>query len=186
VALPQHFAGYVPLQDVKQSSVEQPSYLCSVQPIQGMTLSWVVAGEFIYMKQELQTSVAVAWHGLGFTDVEPYDMGFSDFIVTMFNGNYSGVRDLYKYDAGNHYPRWDVLEQCSPDGRKGSLDLTDRIFSRANGVSSSTWTRLLNTGDFKDSVITNNTKKVMFAHGSNDDFVYHGVDHHATCDQLVM
>ena len=84
--------------------------------MQGMTLSWVISGDSIFMKQELQTSVAETWHGIGFADVEPYNMGFSDFIVTMYNKNYTGVRDLYKFDAGNHYPCFDVLQQCSSSG----------------------------------------------------------------------
>ena len=33
-----------------------------------------------------------SWYGLGFSDAAPHDMSYADFIVTMFNRNYSGVR----------------------------------------------------------------------------------------------
>merc|ERR1712224_536188 len=109
----------------------------------------------IYFKQTLETKIAETWHAVGFTDIEPYNMGFGDFIVTMFNRNYSGVRDLYKYDQGNNYPCWDVLHQCSSDGQSaGTMDLSDRTNNRQNGLSTSSWNRPLITGDIKDSEIT--------------------------------
>jgi len=110
------------------------------------------------------------------------NMGFGDYIVTMYNKNMSGVRDLYKYDAGNNYPCWDVLKQCSADGQSaGTMDLLDTKNERQNGFSVSSWNRALITGDAKDSEITPTDKKVMFAHGKNDDFTYHGKSQQITC-----
>ena len=55
------------------------------------------------------------------------------------------------------------------------MDLLDRVVSRENGVSTSTWTRLLVTGDLKDSDITPSGQRVMFAYGLDDQFTYHGI-----------
>ena len=68
-------------------------------------------------------------HGLGLgTDAT---MGFKDYIITLYNNNYTGVRDLYKYDAGNDYPCWDVLYQCSVGNTtKGTMDLLSRVGGR--------------------------------------------------------
>jgi len=184
-ALPAEFAGYVPY--LRRSSEElfapaQASYLCQTSPLPGMSLSWTISGSYVYFKQALSTSVAHTWHGIGITDVAPYDMGYADFIVSIFAGNYTGIRDLYKYDAGNHYPCWDVLTQCSLHGQAGTMDLIDRAVERSNGVSTSTWTRLLDTGDSKDKAIKNSLQKVMFAHGVDDQFTYHPIDKRITCD----
>jgi hypothetical protein len=174
---PDHFAGYVPIPRSLAENLEsaESSYLCSVQPLAGMTLSWTIDRDVIHMQQTLDNRVAEAWHGMGFSDASPYDMGFADFIVSFFSGNYTGVRDLYKYDRGNNYPCWDVLHQCSATGQTmGSMDLSNRGTSRSNGVSISSWTRKLVTGDAKDSPITNENKHVLFAYGDNDDFNFHG------------
>jgi len=174
--LPDYFAGYVPLPRELENEIPavQTTYLCQLTPMTGMTLSWTISGENIYMQQSLDTNVAEAWHSVGFTDVSPFDMGYADYIVSFFGGNYSGVRDLYKYDAGNHYPCWDVLKQCSLDGQAGTQDLQGRVASRTQGVSTSSWYRLLDTGDYKDSPITDASQNVMFAYGVNDEFTYHG------------
>lgn len=103
----------------------------------------------------MDTSVKETWHAVGFTEQEPYDMSYSDFIVSMYNRNYSGARDLYKYDAGNNYPCWDALTQCSADGASaGTMDLENGFNAPQNGISVSTWHRELVTGDFKDSEFT--------------------------------
>ena len=41
-------------------------------------------------------------------------------MITMHNSNYTGVKDLYKYDSGNDYPCWDVLHDCSTDNTTGT------------------------------------------------------------------
>jgi hypothetical protein len=174
---PDHFAGYVPIPRSLAENLENAdqSYLCSVQPLEGMTLSWTIDTDVIYMQQTLDVQVAETWHAVGFSDVMPYDMGFADFIVSFFSGNYTGVRDLYKYDRGNNYPCWDVLHQCSADGQTaGTMDLSDRYTIRSNGVSVSSWSRKLVTGDAKDSEITNQAKHVLFAYGGDDSFTFHG------------
>lgn len=179
--LPEYFAGYVPLPDHLAHEAEE-TYLCNVAPLPGMTFSWTIVDDNIYMQQTLDTDIAETWHAVGFTDVEPFNMGYADYIVTMFNKNYTGVRDLYKYDAGNHYPCWDVLQQCSLDGHAGTMDLKDTSNSREGGISSSSWYRALDTGDSKDSPIVEGGQMVMFAHGVDDQFTYHSVDHRVTCN----
>jgi len=180
--LPEHFAGYVPLEEgsAERPPAHEQAYLCEVAPLPGMRLAWTISGDHIYMKQSLEK--VESWYGLGFSDAAPHDMSYADFIVTMFNRNYSGVRDMYKFDSGNGYPCWDVLTQCSLNGTAGSLDLADRTNTRQNGVSVSTWTRKLVTGDYKDSPITDAPKKVLLSYGVDDWFTYHGKAQAATCD----
>jgi hypothetical protein len=183
--LPDYFAGYVPLPDhlAQEAEVAEPTYLCSLAPLPGMTFSWTISGDNIFMQQTLNTDVAETWHAVGFTDVEPFDMGYADYIVSFFgNTNYTGVRDLYKFDAGNHYPCWDVLQQCSLDGHAGTADQQDATSKREGGVSTSSWWRALVTGDSKDSPIVADGQMVMFAHGVDDQFTHHGVDHRVTCN----
>lgn len=184
-ALPEDFSGYVPIPRsiADNMLVVDQDYLCEVSPIDGMSLKWTISGDSIYMKQTLDTSKAgETWHSVGFTDVEPYNMGFGDYIVSLFDFNYSGVRDLHKFDPGNNYPCWDVLTQCSADGKSaGTQDLNDRMSDRQNGLSISSWNRKLNTGDAKDSAITPDKKKVMFAFGKDDHFTYHGHHQQKTC-----
>jgi len=184
--LPEYFAGYVPLSPELQNQIPESAttYLCEIEPMTGMTLKWTISGQNIFMQQTLQTSVAETWHSVGFTNVAPYNMGFADYIVSLFAnyaGSYSGVRDLYKYDEGNHYPCWDVLQQCSLDGKAGTQDLQSRTAVRSKGISTSSWYRLLDTGDYKDSPITATSQNVMFARGVNDEFTYHGVESRTTC-----
>jgi len=185
--LPEDFVGYVPYLGEEPQLELSRTYLCSQTPMTGMTVSWTISGKYIHFQQSLSTSVAETWHAIGFTDVSPYDMGYADFIVSFFTGNFSakgpgggGVRDLYKYDAGNHYPCFDVLTQCSLGGHAGTMDLLDRLVERKNGKSISSWTRLLDTGDTKDKVIKNEMQKVMFAIGVDDDFTYHPIDKRVT------
>mmetsp|Transcript_102569 Transcript_102569/g.230306 ORF Transcript_102569/g.230306 Transcript_102569/m.230306 type:complete len:127 (-) Transcript_102569:70-450(-) len=95
--------------------------------------------------------------------------------------NYTGVKDLYKYDAGNGYPCWDVLHECSVGNKtKGTKDVENDSIQRANGVTSSTWSRKLLTQDYKDRPIKRGNTTVMFAHGTEDYFTYHQ-KHAATC-----
>jgi len=178
--LPDYFAGYVPMPDHFGHEDEQ-TYLCNLAPLPGMTFSWTIAGDNIFMQQTMDTKVAEAWHGVGFTDVEPFNMGYADYILSMFGGNYTGVQDAYKFDAGNHYPCWDVLKQCSLDGHAGKADLQDATTKRQHGISSSSWWRALVTGDSKDSPIVADGQKVLFARGVEDQFTHHGVGNHVTC-----
>lgn len=179
--LPEYFAGYVPLPD-HFAHEDEPTYLCNLAPLPGMTFSWTIAGDNIFMQQTMDTKVAETWHAVGFTDVEPFNMGYADYMVSMFAHNYTGVRDMYKFDAGNHYPCWDVLGQCSLDGHVGSMDLRDTTNKRERGTSSSSWWRALVTADSKDSQIIADGQKVMFARGEDDQFIHHGVDNHVTCN----
>merc|ERR1712032_1544424 len=94
--LPEAFAGYVPIpRSIADNMLSaDQDYLCTATPYTGMTLSWTISDDLIYFKQTLETKVAETWHAVGFTDQEPYNMGYADYIVTMFNRNYSGIRDL--------------------------------------------------------------------------------------------
>jgi len=183
--LPEDFAGYVPVpRSIADNmlAVDQ-DYLCEVKPLGGMSLKWTISGDNIYMEQTMDLSVAQTWHSVGFSDVAPYNMGHSDFTVTMFNENHTGIRDLYKFDAGNNYPCWDVLAQCSVDGKSaGTLDLSNRMVKRKNGLSVSSWNRPLITGDYKDTEITAASKRVLFAYGKDDWFTYHSKLGHTSCD----
>lgn len=88
---------------------------------------------------------------------------------------------MYKYDAGNHYPCWDVLQQCSLDGHAGTADQKDPTATRENGVSTSSWWRALDTGDSKDSPIVEDGQMIMFARGVDDQFNYHTHEHYVKC-----
>lgn len=185
--LPEYFAGYSPyISSFNASLTDTPtSYKCQFSPMTGMTFYWTIAGDYFYAKQSMSTSVAETWHSIGFTDFPPYDMSYADYIISFFGSgfgtnNYTGIRDLYKYDFGNHYPCWDVLHQCSLNGTKGTQDMEDRVVSRKNGFSVSTWSRKLVTGDYKDSPITSSDKRVMFAYGMDDQFTYHDT-RYVTC-----
>lgn len=180
--LPEHAAGYVPLATSllqRLGGAVEQHYLCEAAPMPGMNFAWTIQGDHIYMKQSLVKREA--WYAVGFSDVAPFDMSYADFIVTMFNHNYSWVRDLYKYDKGNNYPCWDVLSQCSLNGTVGTMDLADRMHKREGGVSESSWTRKLVTGDYKDSPITEATKNVLFATGVSDAFTFHGKEQSKSC-----
>jgi len=183
--LPEEFAGYVPIPRsiADNMLVVDQDYLCQVTPLNGMTLKWTISGDAIYLEQSLDTAVAEAWHSVGFTDVEPFNMGMGDFMVSFFTGNYSGVRDFYKFDSGNNYPCFDVLGQCSGDGAsEGTNDILDVNWNRQNGLSISSWSRKLHTADTKDSEIKAESKKVLFAYGKDDWFTYHGKQQQASCN----
>jgi len=182
--LPEQFAGYVPIPRSIADNLlsKDQDYLCGVNPFEGMFLKWTIAGDNIYFQQLLDTVKGETWHAVGFADTDPYNMGMSDFTVTLFNQNYSGVRDMYKYDKGNGYPCWDVLTQCSADGQTaGSQDNQDRTNVRQDGWSQSTWSRPLLTGDPKDSDITPVGKQTHFAFGKDDYFTYHSKQQALTC-----
>jgi len=149
-----------------------------------MEFSWAVENDIILFNHSL--SSINTWYGIGI--VKPGnrpsndgDMGYGDYMVTMYNRNYTGVFDLYKYDSGSGYPCWDVLYECSVGNKtKGTKDVLNVTIKRVNGVTTSTWYRKLDTGDSKDWPIVSGTMKVMFAQGKDDWFTQH---HEAkTCD----
>ena len=88
--------------------------------------------------------------------------------------NYTGVKDMYKWDAGNGWPCWDVLYECSSGNHtKGTKDTEDDRMTRTVGNTYSTWNRLLVTNDYKDYKIKDSDAWVLFAHGVDDYFSYH-------------
>jgi len=164
---------------------EPAGYLCSLEwngprgSPYSMSLDWTICGESIHFRQGLYG--LSAWYSLGLSGKEPHNMGFSDYMLSMFSANYSGVKDLYKYDAGNGYPCFDVLYECSVgNATKGTKDVEGESIKRENGMTESTWSRKLETSDPKDWPISRGNNTVLLAHGTEDYFTYHA-QHHATC-----
>ena len=92
--------------------------------------------------------------------------------------NFSGVKDMYLFGGAAGYPCWDIEAECSVGNTtKGTHDLEDQVINRQVGVTYSTWNRKLDTGDFKDYVITEAEAFALFAWGdldsNGDEFQYH-------------
>lgn len=178
---PEQHAGYVPTkqpQELTQAKCLEGCYKCSVSP-KGldMALSWSIVDDYIYFKHHFKGE---AWYALGLNNVS--DMGFADYQLSMVTRNYSGVKDLYKFDSGAGYPCWDVLHQCSADHTiAGTKDVEDDEIVRGDGSTTSYWNRKLVTPDFKDFDIANGSVVALFAHGAQDHFTYHG-DNFASCE----
>lgn len=177
---PDAFAGYVPTASPNLVPPSPPSspYACSIKPFANMKFDWTVCDQEVHFRHTLEG--ISAWYGVGLTGKEPFDMGFGDYMISMMNTNYTGVKDLYKYDAGQGYPCWDVLHECSADNQTmGSKDVENDHIERVSGATTSTWSRKLETGDAKDWPIKKGNMTVLFAHGREDYFTYHA--HRATC-----
>jgi len=169
---PEQFAGYVPLPPASGDAKPPPGgkYACSMKPMDGMTLSWSVSGNYIYFKHDL---LADAWYGVGLNNQS--GMGLADYMVTMPHNNYTGVKDMYLYTEATGYPCWDVLHECSVgNSTKGTKDVEDDKIRRGPGHTSSTWNRKLVTGDSKDRAIVKGNLTVLFARGKDNYFTYHG------------
>jgi hypothetical protein len=94
------------------------------------------------------------------------------------HNNYTGVKDMWKYDMLNGYPCWDWLYECSVgNATKGTNDLQNVVLTRTKDETTSSWNRKLVTGDSKDYAITNKLGKrvavVIFAFGTSDEFAHH-------------
>jgi len=182
---PEAFTGYVPAAHPMLDAPPPASYACSLavemptgSPY-GMTLDWTICGDRIHFRQSL--SGLSAWYSLGLAGEGQKDMGLGDYMLSMMTRNYTGVKDLYKYDAGNGYPCWDILHECSVGNRtKGTKDVENEAIQRANGVTTSTWSRLLKTLDYKDRPIEPGNTTVLLAHGKEDYFTYHS-NHFTSC-----
>jgi hypothetical protein len=174
---PSQLAGYVPASAELLGAYDAnapASYKCSSTPHASMELQWTIVGDEIYFKHDFEKE---AWYGVGLANTSTHDMGDGvDYMVTMVKGgNYTDyVRDMYKWDAGNGWPCWDVLWECSPgNGTQGTPDFKDVQVDRENGYASSSWNRKLSTGDGKDWVIADEFTRVLYAFGVEDDFTYH-------------
>ena len=174
---PSQLAGYVPAAAELLGAYDAnapASYKCSSTPHASMELQWTIVGDEIYFKHDFKQE---AWYGVGLANTSTHDMGDGvDYMVTMVKGgNYTDyVRDMYKWDAGNGWPCWDVLWECSPgNGTRGTPDFKDVQVDRDNGYASSSWNRKLSTGDGKDWVIADEFTRVLYAFGVEDDFTYH-------------
>jgi len=173
---PARFSGYVPSRTAALlNKTQSPVYLCSVTPHPKMTLSWSIIGNYIHFKHE---SKIEAWYGVGFGNTSTKDMGGGvDYIVSMHSRNYTGVKDMYKWDAGNGWPCFDVEFECSPkNGTKGTKDIEDETIVREKGYTTTTWNRMLTTPDTKDWPITDAVVRVLFAFGQEDYFTYHALN----------
>ena len=115
---PTRFGGYVPTPHPMQANSE-PQYLCSVTPTAGNAnnLSWSISGNQIYFKHTLEA--AKGWYGIGLGKTS--NMEYADYNIVFPSGNFTGVRDLYKWDAGNGYPCWDIEYECSGKQKNSAL-----------------------------------------------------------------
>jgi len=88
------------------------------------------------------------------------------FFVANFQDN--TVLDMYRPQANEGPPCQD--SKCDP---VGTDDLFNTSISRANGISTFSFSRKLNTGDKNDWPIVQGNNPVLFAHGTTDTFGYH-------------
>merc|ERR1712141_973430 len=136
---PARFGGYVPLED------QQHPFTWSITPINKdgvkMVFTWNITDNIMNVYHTL-TGIK-AWYGLGFSVKDDGDgdgMGMADYIVTMYNKNYTGIFDMYLWWDGNDYPCWDVLYECSVGNKtKGTHDLTNRVVSRSGSTTVTTY-----------------------------------------------
>jgi len=183
---PERFAGYVPTAhpiDLKEAGADVGRYLCSVSPHVGTNLSWTISGDSIYFKQEF---VGEAWFGIGLNNSTNKDMGLADYMLVIQTRNFTGIKDLYKWDTGNGYPCWDIEYECSAgNGTATTNDVETPSFTRDKGLNTATWSRKLITNDYKDFPITNATFNLLFANGVEDYFTYHAKNFGA-CEYMNM
>jgi len=173
---PARFSGYVPSSTAAPlDKTQSPVYLCSVTPHPKMTLSWSIIGNYIHFKHE---SKSEAWYGIGLGNMSTTGMGSGvDYILSIYSRNYTGVKDMYKWDAGNGWPCFDVEFECSSkNGTKGTKDIEDETIVREKGYTTTTWNRRLTTPDTKDWPITDALVRVLFAFGQEDYFTYHALN----------
>lgn len=170
---PDSFAGYVPTSKPSLSSSEGLPYACSVEPMPGMKLEWTITNNRIHFNHSLAGKTA--WYGIGLTSKAPFDMGEADYMISMMTRNYTGVKDLYRWDKGQGYPCWDVIYECSEGNlTKGTKDIENEAITRHQHLTHSSWTRLLITGDVKDEpILERQAQTVHFAYGTDDWFDYH-------------
>lgn len=138
-----------------------------------MKLEWTITNQRIHFNHSLADKSA--WYGIGLTTKEPFDMGEADYMISMVTRNYTGVKDLYRWQKGQGYPCWDVLYECSEgNATKGTKDIENEAITRQQHLTHSSWTRLLVTGDVKDEpILERQAQTVHFAHGTDDWFDYH-------------
>jgi len=178
------FGGYVPTdRPLQLNSDVDGTYLCSATPsaTSKMTLFWSIAGEDIYFKQIFEGE---AWYGIGLGNTS--NMAYADYMLVLNGhtsapnpywggGNFTGIKDLYKWDPGNGYPCWDVERECSVNNATaGTGDVENPEIERIGWNNTATWARKLVTGDVKDVAIRNQTMAVIFANGVEDYFTFHG------------
>eukprot|EP01065_Artemidia_motanka_P000239 TRINITY_DN100_c0_g1_i3.p1 TRINITY_DN100_c0_g1~~TRINITY_DN100_c0_g1_i3.p1 ORF type:complete len:682 (+),score=261.19 TRINITY_DN100_c0_g1_i3:76-2121(+) len=175
---PEAAAGYVPVeQHVAESAQAVDVQACAVSPEKDMQLRWSICDGDIHFEHTLKDENG-GWYAVGLSGKEPFvDMSQGDYAMTLPTGNYTGVKDMYRWQPGNGYPCFDVEYECSSGNKtKGSYDFKNAAISRKNGVTQSTWSRPLDTGDSKDMAIKSQNMTVMFARGHSDYVYYHQGD----------
>lgn len=179
---PSTFGGYVPIDESDLDYELPPTYAHKVTPFPNMEFSWTISDGYIQYVHTLKD--VQAWYAFGVSGKEPHGMAESDYMLSSYNKNYTGVFDLWKYDDGEGYPCWDVLYECSVKNKtKGTKDIEDSAIKRADGITTSTWRRKLNTGDSKDWPIVRGDMTVLFAYGDNSDwFLYHTYENRVMCE----
>merc|ERR1712130_164476 len=87
---PAMFGGYVPINDpfIHHASPRM-KYTFTKSPLPGMKFSWKIIKDYIYFEHNL--TKLNAWYGIGISGAEPRGMGFSDFMISMHNRNYTGI-----------------------------------------------------------------------------------------------
>eukprot|EP00756_Hemistasia_phaeocysticola_P048410 Hpha_TRINITY_DN22835_c0_g1::TRINITY_DN22835_c0_g1_i1::g.84441::m.84441 len=168
-------AGYVPFSGSVGAGVGLTTPLCTMNPMAAMTLSWTVCNDMIYLSQTLHGQ---GWFSVGFSDQSPMtSMSLADFVLNFPTGNYTGVRDAYRWAPGNGYPCFDVEHECSKNNKTaGTMDLLNGQITRTGDTTTATWNRLLKTADYKDTAIPNGDISVLVARGQVDYMYYHNSD----------
>jgi len=181
---PAKFSGYVPTETPisLESADIDGKYLCSASPsVKSLTtLSWSIHMDHIYFKQTFEGK---AWYGIGLNNNS--NMAYADYMLIMQGhtsapnpywggGNFTGIKDLYKWDPGNGYPCWDIEYECSANNAThGTGDVENAAMMREGYNNTATWARKLVTGDSKDFPILNQTMGLLFANGVDDYFTFH-------------
>ncbi|KAJ8600619.1 hypothetical protein CTAYLR_008977, partial [Chrysophaeum taylorii] len=136
-----------------------------------LDLAWSVVDDVVYFKLH---SKVEAWFGIGLGNTSGADMSQVDYMISLVSRNFTGVKDLWKWDDGNGYPCFDVEYECSANNATaGTGDLENVVLTRDNGYTTATWSRAAVTPDAKDWPITDADVRVLFSYGEDDYFTYH-------------
>eukprot|EP01062_Namystynia_karyoxenos_P033292 TRINITY_DN244_c0_g1_i6.p2 TRINITY_DN244_c0_g1~~TRINITY_DN244_c0_g1_i6.p2 ORF type:complete len:720 (+),score=262.12 TRINITY_DN244_c0_g1_i6:81-2162(+) len=178
---PEVAAGYVPISEEMSAMKDAPAAVCSVNPQPDTVLQWHICNNEAYFQHTLAGPNG-GWYAVGISGKEPFvDMSGGDYVLSLPTGNYTGIKDAYRWQPGNGYPCFDVEFECSEGNKtKGSMDLKNGQIVRTQQGTSSTWSRALHTGDSKDRDIPNGNVTVLFARGHSDYLFYHQGDRN-TC-----
>jgi len=137
-----------------------------------MTLSWLVTEDqliMVHVSANCKCWVGIGWHAAGASD--DY-MTKTDFVIATFDNGPISVADYFSTpeDAGYHKPLLDTDPTI-----KGYNNILHFSGNQTDTVTTFTFLRQLVTNDTNgDHPITNADMKVNWAHGSSNEFKYHG------------